>query len=89
MRYSALACGLFLMSFPAYAQVAGDPCQHFGQTMIAADKTSVLACLRPTLGDPSSPLVWMLNATAPRAWKAGGDTGSEPFYTIGPAQKAR
>jgi hypothetical protein len=88
MRYCVLTSILVLLSTPAYAQVAGELCQKFGQTIVADDKKSVLACLRPTLGDPSSPLVWTLNTAAPKAWQQGGDTGPNPFYTIGPEHKA-
>ena len=88
MRYCLLTVTLFLLSVPAHAQIAGEPCQKFGQTIVADDKKSVLACLRATLGDPASPLVWMLNTGAPQAWQKGGDTGPNPFYTIGPQHKA-
>jgi len=87
MRFCFLTVILFLLPVPAYAQRAGDACQKFGQTIVMDDKQGVLACLRATLGDPASPLVWVLNTSAPRAWQPGGDTGSDPFYTIGPAHK--
>lgn len=88
MRCRVLAALLFLLSVPVYAQQAGEPCQKFGQTIVADDKKSVLACLRTTLGDPASPLIWMLNTVAPKAWQPNGDTGPDPFYTIGPQHKA-
>jgi hypothetical protein len=88
MRHLALIVFfLFLLPGAAQAQQAGEPCQKFGQTIVSDDKKSVLACLRPRLGDPSSPLVWMLNTAAPKAWMPNGDTGPEPFYTIGPEHK--
>ena len=89
MRYWFLALGLFLIPVPAQAQAAGEPCEKFGQTIVAEDKKSVLACLRPVLGDPYSPLAWMLNSVAPKVWQPNGDTGPEAFYAFGPEQKAR
>jgi hypothetical protein len=88
MRFRVLTAFFLLLSVPAYAQQAGEPCEKFGQTIVADDKKSVLACLRATLGDPASPLVWMVNTVAPKAWQPSSDTGSEPFYTIGPQHKA-
>jgi hypothetical protein len=88
MRYRVLILFLFLLPVLAHAQQAGEPCQKFGQTIVADDKKSVLACLRTTLGDPASPLIWMLNTVAPKAWQPNGDTGPDPFYTIGPEHKA-
>ena len=88
MRLCFLTVILFLLPVPAYAQRAGDPCQKFGQTIVADDKQSVLACLRATLGDSTSPLVWMLNTVAPRAWMPDGDSGPEASYKIGPERKA-
>jgi len=87
MRYWFLALGLFV-TLPAQAQTAGEPCQKFGQTIVADDKKRVLACLRPTLGDLASPLIWMLNTSAPKAWQSSGDPSPEPFYTIGPEHTA-
>ena len=87
MRYCLLTVVLFLLPVSAHAQQAGEPCQKFGQTIVADDKKSVLACLRATLGDPASPLVWLMNTAAPKAWQLGGDTGTAPFYTIGPEHK--
>jgi hypothetical protein len=89
MRYWLLVSGLLLIAAPAFAQTAGEPCQTFGETIVADDKNSVLACLRTTLGDPASPLVWMLNTSAPHAWQPDDGAGSEAFYKIGPEQKAR
>jgi hypothetical protein len=89
MRYWFLVLGLFLIPVPAQAQAAGEPCKKFGQTIFADENKSVTACLRSTLGDPSSPFVWTLNTVAPTAWQLNGDTGIDPFYAIGPEQKAR
>ena len=89
MRSSLLIFALLLITTSVDAQVAGDPCPKFGQTIVADDKKSVLACLRPTLGDPTSPLVWMLNTVAPKAWQADGGNDPDPFYKIGEEQKAR
>ena len=88
MRYCILALSCFLLSAPAYAQVAGEPCSTFGQTVVSDDKNSIFACLRPTLGDPASPLAWVLNTVAPKVWQPDG-AGSDDFYAIGPEQKAR
>ena len=88
MRFRILALGLFLISAPAYGQVAGQACHKFGQTIVAEDRKSVLACLRGKLGDPSSPLVWMLNTVAPEAWQHNGDADTKSFYTIGREKKA-
>jgi hypothetical protein len=78
-----------LAAVPARAQNAGEPCDKFGRTIVSDDKKRVLACLRDHLGDPSSPLVWELNTQAPQAWQPDGDKGQNPFYTIGPQQKAK
>lgn len=87
MRYCLLTVILFLLPISAHAQRAGESCEKFGQTIVADDKKSVLACLRPILGDLGSPLVWMLNTAAPKTWQPSGDAGSNPFYTIGPEHK--
>jgi hypothetical protein len=88
MRYCVFVFSLFLISAPADAQQVGEPCQKFGQTIVADDKKRAFACLRDTLGDPSSPLVWMLNTAAPKAWQPNSDTSPNPFYTIGSEHKA-
>jgi hypothetical protein len=88
MRYGVLTLLLFLLPVSAHGQQAGGPCQKFGQTIVADDKKSVFVCLRATLGDPISPLVWVVNTVAPEAWQPGADTGADPFYTIGPQRKA-
>ena len=90
MRHLVFALTFFLISLPAYAQRAGEPCQKFGQTIVADDKKSVLACLHNALQDDGTApsLVWMLNTSAPKAWQSGGNTSPDPFYTIGPERKA-
>jgi len=87
-HFTLIVILLFLRPVTAHAQQTGEPCKKFGQTIVSDDKKSVLACLRPHLGDPSSPLVWMLNTAAPKAWMPNGDTGPAPSYTIGPEHKA-
>jgi len=88
MRY-VLSLILFLFSVPARAQVAGQPCQNFGQMIVAEDKQVVLACLRPPVSDPGSPLSWMLNTVAPNVWQPVGSENTDVFYTVGKEEMAR
>jgi hypothetical protein len=73
---SMLVCCSFgislLMCFPAAAQRAGENCQNFGHTVIAQDKTTMLACLYSTPFPENS----VERAAPPLIWKSTGGVSS-------------
>jgi hypothetical protein len=81
MHYTILALGLFLISAPAHAQVAGQPCDQFGATHLSLDQTSVLGCLYTaawpagSVGTPPS-TEWKLETVSSSGGVTGGCAGS-------------